>query len=768
MKKLFFAMAAMAAMLTSCSKDDAFGGLSHGKVTFEVSTPELTTRAYGDGKTATTLHYAVYDMVEDVTNGKLVKYEKLPNKLSELKTTVTIDLVEGRTYEVAFWAESPESPYVFEPEEKKVCYKQIDNLTANNENYDAFFAYYGDDEGENVTVGGNVSVTLTRPFAQLNVATNDTIIANNLDVEVNETGIEVYAYTSLNLKSGNVSEPETLDFALNGKMAGELANDFDWLTMNYILVKERANVGVTFNFSDELGRNYTRQYTAVPVERNHRTNILGKVLTDPTIFSVDIDHNMAGDDIIIGDFLVGSDYYTDFAVAVAKAIEEKKILTLMQNALFDVGNKPITIDGGATLTINLNGHTICGVTDNDDVASLFVVNGTLIVKNVSYGSANAATSAAPAALTTRAVDTRGTITFEKDDAAIFTVANGGTLTINNANIISSDIPVIVDNSGDGQIVVNISDSKLTSGGNSPAFWVKDNSDAKLDNLSLNIFDDVNNNTFEGDIKFGDGDTSYTVNNKGYQTDNKTFWNGYYDVNSWDEFTAALAANATKIKLKGNITYEGSSSYNLKNDVVVEMNGKTFTTGNASNTWLNIMGSKATFKGGIIEGKVYVQKNGGTYSDATFDNVTFGGTITFSSVTQGSLAVQGGNSVYAKKCTFNGKGSSTPNVVSLEGTSSGSVIFEDCTFNSSMNRFYANPIGGTAIFKLLNCSFNKAAVVETAATLNLNNLVIDGSKKQNVNLYIGKSKESLTDEEKVILDYIKTKTSGTVYCNGVKY
>ena len=109
MKKLFFAMAAMAAMLTSCSKDDAFGGLSHGKVTFEVSTPELTTRAYGDGKTATTLHYAVYDMVEDVTNGKLVKYEKLPNKLSELKTTVTIDLVEGRTYEVAFWAESPES-----------------------------------------------------------------------------------------------------------------------------------------------------------------------------------------------------------------------------------------------------------------------------------------------------------------------------------------------------------------------------------------------------------------------------------------------------------------------------------------------------------------------------------------------------------------------------------------------------------------------------------------------------------------------------------
>ena len=86
----------------------------------------------------------------------------------------------------------------------------------------------------------------------------------------------------------------------------------------------------------------------------------------------------------------------------------------------------------------------------------------------------------------------------------------------------------------------------------------------------------------------------------------------------------------------------------------------------------------------------------------------------------------------------------------------------------MNRFYANPIGGTAVFKLINCSFNKAAVVETAATLNLNNLVIDGSKKQNVNLYIAKAKDSLTEEEKTILNYIKTKTSGTIYCSGVKY
>ena len=244
---------------------------------------------------------------------------------------------------------------------------------------------------------------------------------------------------------------------------------------------------------------------------------------------------------------------------------------------------------------------------------------------------------------------------------------------------------------------------------------------------------------------------------------------YYPVATWDEFTAALAAGEESVKLTDNITYEGASSYNLKNNVVVELNGKTFTTGNASTTWLNIMGSKATFKGGIIEGKVYVQKNGSTYSDATFENVTFGGTITFSSVTQGSLAVQGGNSVYAKKCTFKGKGSTTPNVVSLEGTSSGSTIFEDCTFNSTMNRFYANPRNGTAIFKLINCSFNKAAVVETDAKWDfVNNMTITGSKSSGVNLYIGKAKDNLTDAEKAVLDEYKKNNKGAVYCNSVKY
>ena len=305
MKKLFFAVAAMAAMLTSCSKDDTFGGLSHGKVTFEVSTPELATRAdEGEGKLATKLIYAVYDVTE-TEDGAMVKTNYATDDTTDdvtfangsLTTKVSIDLVEGRNYEVAFWAESPNSPYTFDADNKTVSYKKTNDrveLVANKEDYDAFFAYVPRDQ---VEVGQTVSVTLKRPFAQLNVATNDTQKASDLGVTVAKTGVKVNAYTSLNLETGAVSGQQELTFAMTNKMDdGDNTDAYDWLTMNYILVNERENIDITFLFEDNKGKkDYTRPYAAVPVQRNHRTNVIGSILTDPTDFNVEIKPGVDGE-----------------------------------------------------------------------------------------------------------------------------------------------------------------------------------------------------------------------------------------------------------------------------------------------------------------------------------------------------------------------------------------------------------------------------------------------------------------------------------------
>ncbi|MBQ2289943.1 MAG: hypothetical protein II249_04665, partial [Bacteroidaceae bacterium] len=72
-KKLIFAMSAIVALFaTSCQEEDF--GVNTGAtstVAFTVSTPEIASRAYSDGKTATVLQYAVYDetgtILDDLT-----------------------------------------------------------------------------------------------------------------------------------------------------------------------------------------------------------------------------------------------------------------------------------------------------------------------------------------------------------------------------------------------------------------------------------------------------------------------------------------------------------------------------------------------------------------------------------------------------------------------------------------------------------------------------------------------------------------------------
>ena len=48
---------------TSCQNEEFADGGNLSTVSFNVGTPEITSRAYSDGMTATVLQYAVYDGV---------------------------------------------------------------------------------------------------------------------------------------------------------------------------------------------------------------------------------------------------------------------------------------------------------------------------------------------------------------------------------------------------------------------------------------------------------------------------------------------------------------------------------------------------------------------------------------------------------------------------------------------------------------------------------------------------------------------------------
>ena len=137
-KKLFFAMAAGAMLFaTSCQNDlDVMGNVGdEALVSFTVTTPDMATRAYSDGLTATVLQYAVYD-----ANGEILPQLTKTDATINGSTTVTLQLTTGNQYSVIFWAAAEGAPYTVDFTNKAMT---VDYTTAlsNDENRDAFYAY---------------------------------------------------------------------------------------------------------------------------------------------------------------------------------------------------------------------------------------------------------------------------------------------------------------------------------------------------------------------------------------------------------------------------------------------------------------------------------------------------------------------------------------------------------------------------------------------------------------------------------------------------
>lgn len=298
MRKLFLAMATVALLLASCSKNDAATNSPDAGaeqiVTFDVSSLELDTR-YGEGEQATTLEWYVY-----ADNGIGLTYiqDLSGSKTFSKKTNVNIRMIIGRTYHILFWAHADGAPYTIDPSSATMKV-EYDKLTANKESYDAFYNYIEMTVSPS-TKGGVVE--LRRPFAQLNVATADTSYAEAAGYLLDKTGIEVTTYSTMNFRNGRVSDEITATFNIDTKATGKVeiaGKEYNIISMNYLLIEEKELPNVTLNMQEADGlETLTRKYNAVNVKRNHRTYILGNIFTQPANFTVEIwedfnpgDHN---------------------------------------------------------------------------------------------------------------------------------------------------------------------------------------------------------------------------------------------------------------------------------------------------------------------------------------------------------------------------------------------------------------------------------------------------------------------------------------------
>ena len=323
-KKLFLGMFAAAGMLlaTSCSNDelDVVQSGNEAQVTFSLAAEGgIATRAISDGTGADLLYYAIFDAqgklittINGSTAGLLKKENAFLN--GSKQDAVEVTLAKGQEYTAVFWAQDASCTAYTVTAETDGLKVAVDYEGDNNdETRDAFF------KAETFKVTGNteIDVVLKRPFAQINVGVTeaDWKAAVESGIEITKSKVVIKnAATSINLLDGTVSGEEevTYNFAtIPAKFAtaetlevdvnrdGTIQDDekYKYLSMSYILTDndaERTTLeadGLQFTFSPENGEDivFDEGLHAVPVQRNWRTNILGKILTGDIQFNIEID-----------------------------------------------------------------------------------------------------------------------------------------------------------------------------------------------------------------------------------------------------------------------------------------------------------------------------------------------------------------------------------------------------------------------------------------------------------------------------------------------
>ena len=346
-------MAVAVLFTTSCAKEDITSSIANGEtveVTFTANLPELGTRAYGDGLTATNLQYFVYEK----TDNGLTELSALRGKTGFTKRVakVNLALIKGMTYVITFWADNNDAPYTFDGQTVSINYtnENVTNVNANDEKLDAFFGT----KEFNPSVDTDTNVELRRPFAQLNAITTD---CQNVKL----SGITKILKSSIKVKRGQLNDKfdlltgeatctcdpsvaeewvsfTTANIPAESNVIGDTTTDMH-LAMNYLLVNgNKSLIDVEFSFIGEHnGANFP--FTAValsniPVQRNYKTNILGSLLTKSTDFTVEIKPGFGGEEVA-----------NVFSGAMHEAIN------ITENGYYIFDNLNLTVDSGAAVNI---------------------------------------------------------------------------------------------------------------------------------------------------------------------------------------------------------------------------------------------------------------------------------------------------------------------------------------------------------------------------------------------------------------------------------
>ena len=268
-------------------------------VTFEVSVPEgVATRSYtADGSNVNDLVYAVYSTeattLEDAQNGPLKFFyavnETTGTSFSDGKSVVSLELLNNQNYLILFWAQSNDAWVSAQGSDIDLLHVTYpSSMSANNMHLEAFsgVAFI-----QNVKGARKETVKLTRPFAQINLATTMPEAFTATLSQSSMTVTDAPAYFDVKKQSASVeTTKEPLSFtAANVPDADFGKVGYEYAGANYIFAGAENTVNVEYKIYTSHGV-VNNEVPSVPVQKNYRTNIIGNLLTSTAGYTVELDN----------------------------------------------------------------------------------------------------------------------------------------------------------------------------------------------------------------------------------------------------------------------------------------------------------------------------------------------------------------------------------------------------------------------------------------------------------------------------------------------
>lgn len=374
-------------LLTSCQRDELQGGFISG----EEVTVSISAVVPGDGG-------AVVKSNDNPGNGsevnrcilevyllggedgsvtaslygtrQVVKVENLTAAFEDL------NLITGQKYRLVLWADHVDPKnglgtdlYYDTKNLPSVSYKSGTEYESNEDSRDAFFKV------EEFELDGpeDRTVSLTRPFGQINIITTDYGLIPSTHSDLLPVKVKL-AFpsipTSIDLVNGTVNDMAEVTTSTAVDIAGldvDGEEDSKQLSFDYILAPAEGQTVVsefTMSFLKDDGttpvaKDYT--FENIPVQRNYRTNVSGALLTDRAGVDVVVEPGFGGaEEVIDGKLVISS------VDRLMNALENGGRVMLAQDMEIDRSSEestgqdddPNRIVVEEDVEIDLNGHKL--------------------------------------------------------------------------------------------------------------------------------------------------------------------------------------------------------------------------------------------------------------------------------------------------------------------------------------------------------------------------------------------------------------------------